>query len=431
MYFVNNLNGGYANTYRTTLVAVAVLATGALTPAAVAAQSPASSAEPRLVDSAALATPAVAAGHLVTASGAPAAGKPVLLMAWPDNDVTDNLEVGDRVNLQPIAQATTTDTGAFTLRLPNNKVLAPFAGADHLVNFEVVADAGDQVGAYSFSRSYLGDGAYAQAPLLREPGDLPAQQGVAAAVTPAAAAAAALTQAPAAQMRVQLQTAGTDADAEQPGSVATTEPVVQKGCTTTLVKNFGNKRGLVGQNYSTASYVWADFVYSAGASSTLGVGWSANGKFGTWKQSGTMSKSSHDYEGFSKTWGKRSAYRFTWFKYGKYHLQCTYGAGYSSWYETRTTSWAGGAESLDVSAVPAGHCVPQEAGSAFTKHTTTAVKWTNGADLSGTIGIDLSIRTGYSDAAKVHFHFNRHRRLCGTGDVPAGHPYQLRAKMPA
>lgn len=43
-----------------------------------------------------------------------------------------------------------------------------------------------------------------------------------------------------------------------------------------------------------------------------------------------------------------------------------------------------------------------------------------GADTSGSIGIDLSSRTGYTSALKLVFTFTSTRQLCGTNDFPGG-----------
>lgn len=408
---------------RAAFVALAVLSAGAITTTGAAAQAD-SSPPPdvaKLPDSASLHVPAVATGNVELPSGEAVAGKPVLLMAWPSNDVTDRLVEGDRINMQPVARATTGSNGNFTLRIADNKNLREFAGKDGLVNFEIIASDGGEVSAHSFSRRLERGPDAAHGPVLTLPGYTHAAGSSANAAAPE-------------KVQMALTLGSHPQGNGAPGATATAQDApVMKSCSSQLQKNLGLKWVLVGQHYSTASYVATDFVYTNGASSSLGVAISANGSYGSWSKSGSISKSTTGSEDYPALHGKSSAYRDTYFKYGRYYVTCYegYPGVASHYYETRPTSWAAGQRTRYPSAPAASKCVPQPKGSSFTKHTSQAVTWTNGADLSATIGIDLSTRTGYSGDAEVKFTFNRNRRLCGTGDYPGGTPYQLLAKMPA
>jgi hypothetical protein len=54
------------------------------------------------------------------------------------------------------------------------------------------------------------------------------------------------------------------------------------------------------------------------------------------------------------------------------------------------------------------------AGSTFNKQTGTAVTFTNGLEISGVIGIDLSTRTGFSRETRIVHEFFRAGQICGT-----------------
>lgn len=79
----------------------------------------------------------------------------------------------------------------------------------------------------------------------------------------------------------------------------------------------------------------------------------------------------------------------------------------------------------DFRAVSSSYCVPEAAGSPFTKTTTAATTWTNGTHLGPVIGIDLSSKTGYSSESAVHFLFTANGRLCGTNGDPGATPGRL------
>lgn len=181
-------------------------------------------------------------------------------------------------------------------------------------------------------------------------------------------------------------------------------------------------------------FVHAASLYGQGQSTTFGVGFSASGKYGTFKSDGTMSKSTTSTVGFATYSGAGYWGRRTQWVPGKYSLWCTgsFGGTTKVGYEVRTYKYAGGATSASwgTGQLPsATKCVPHEKGSFSETITSTAITWTNGFDTSGPIGLDLSARTGYSSTAQAKFKFTRGAgRSCGTADYPAGTPRVLVAK---
>jgi hypothetical protein len=119
---------------------------------------------------------------------------------------------------------------------------------------------------------------------------------------------------------------------------------VPKACSSTLVKNYGPRWVLVGQTYSSTTKVSHTFVYARGASSTLGVGVSASGDFGSFEQGGTVSKANTPTTSFPTYGDHHGVYYKTQFVYGEYHISCAYpgiapqDVRYTDRYEVRARS---------------------------------------------------------------------------------------------
>jgi hypothetical protein len=89
-----------------------------------------------ITDSALLSTPVVAEGALSNTDRTPAGDVSVALYAWPDAATLKSLTVGDTVNLQPVAKATTDSTGKYGLRIASLSSLSPVAAKDGTVNLQ-------------------------------------------------------------------------------------------------------------------------------------------------------------------------------------------------------------------------------------------------------------------------------------------------------
>ena len=115
-----------------------------------------------------------------------------------------------------------------------------------------------------------------------------------------------------------------------------------------------------------------------------------------------------------------AAHDSTQFRYGRYGYWCDTQPGYLK-YQVYARYWSGGSSTYAPSTSPsAPYCVSNTANTTFTKSTTTADNFSTGADTSGSIGIDLSSRTGYTSALKLVFKFTSTRQPCGTNDFPGG-----------
>ena len=140
-------------------------------------------------------------------------------------------------------------------------------------------------------------------------------------------------------------------------------------------------------------------------------------------------RSGHSVD-FPTTVGARSRYHRTKYQFAKYVTsRSAPKAGQIVRYSVRAFKFVTGTSEVSASAVSANHCAPYGAGSGFTANRTRAITWTNGADMSAGVGIDLSAQTGYGSAAKLAWKFPRRAYLCGTADYPREGTFRmLRAK---
>jgi hypothetical protein len=355
----------------------------------------------------------IAAGRLVDRNGAPVPGAELTMLLWPDQEVLGSQQVGDAVNLLQVSAGRTDGSGQFRLSVPSVDSLLTGVGRDDVANFSLVATAPGATTAFGLSRSV----------------DTMTIAGISQRLLAAEPAAESLSLTLGAVARTDSGSPGESSPTPAPE----THGVMQKACFSSYVSDLGNRIALVGQHGSTTPYVTSNFRYSSGSSSTVGVGYSVSGNAGSWSQSGTHTVSSSGTVGFAPKTGAGYWGRRTYFALGKYHITCSdpWGSVYS-YYEARVRTWAGGATTANWGTAPlATRCVPQEANSFFDRERSSAVTWSNGFDTSGSIGIDLSIRTGYSSTATATFKFSKNSRLCGTNDLPGADPKILVARRSA
>ncbi len=319
-------------------------------------------------------------GRLVDAEGQGRAHETVVLYAWPNNDVLRRMKLNDSAPLTPIASASTGSDGRFTLS-PSSQALVSASDRFGNVNADLRA-----VFADGTSQLLTSTGLKRSSDQVNGTSQSTAQVGT-------------------------LHMSETASSARPTQSVALPNA---PSCSTVYKSDLGNRGVWIGGHYSTKSSITHKLVYSEGATSTLGIGVSTSGVFGTFKASGSAVASSTAEESYPSSTGLQHDY--TYFDYGKYALTCD---GVPISYSARVRYFAGGAWTYAPSAAPAAkYCVPQASGSGFTKSTSKAYTDSTGADTSGAIGIDLSSRTGYTSTAKVTFTFHSASSLCGTNGAP-------------
>ncbi|MGW5458517.1 DNRLRE domain-containing protein [Streptomyces sp. NPDC003996] len=429
-----------------------------------------------LTDSSHLTTPIVSSGKVTDSAGTPVSGADVVLYAWPDNDTEATMQEGDSFKLQPVAKAVSDSTGAYALRIANLSSLQPDTDSQGLVNFESVVYTPSAQGRFNFPRRLVTPTTSGSPSFLAAPVDT---GGNAAADAPGADTSSLTATNPdangssdtapvavdlvldtgstvtpyAASMGATDESAPVVEDSDTPvaitdtsafsaptGDTGTDDPGpdydagVPKSCSSTVLKKYGGENVIIGQTYSATSKVSHTFTYAKGATSSLGVGVSGSGTFGSWKSGGTTSKSSTITNSYPSYGDHHGVYYKTQFNYDKYRVDCvTYGitpqdVQYHTHYEVRPTSYFGGAttSSASIPKTMSGTCAKYINGSHFQRTTTSAVTWANGADLAGDVGVNFSTETGYSNTATVDYSFHATRYLCGTaGSVGGSHPHRF------
>jgi hypothetical protein len=173
--------------------------------------------------------------------------------------------------------------------------------------------------------------------------------------------------------------------------------------------------GVIGEVYPGPNST-AQFHYLSDSTSYLGVGVSATGAFGSFRARGTARVSIGGSITFPwQAANSRTVFQST-FGYQRVRVRLAGKAGcVDRGYRVRPHQWEGGALLYAAATTPtANFCEPIAAGATITKGAGTAVTFSNGLDISGVIGIDLSARTGFTERTKIVHHFSRDGQLCGT-----------------
>lgn len=335
-----------------------------------------------------------ARGIVTDSKGNPLSGVRVILYAWPDSKVLSKLRPGDRVPVKRAGSAVTTASGRYAIRVTAPNALRAVAAPNGAVNLEVIAATSAGAGSFSFPRRIIrtGKGMALGSALSGK--------------TPRAASAE----------RADLHLLRLS----RPEATALRSP---RACGWAFLKSYGPEWTVVGATYSIVTGVTQHFTYSNGQSSSLGVGQSSSGKSGSFSESGTDSESSNTTEDYPTFSNKIAIEYKTQFVYGEYGYSC--GSGFIS-YMAKPTSYAGGAEYSKTGSRVAEWCVWQNAGTTFTKSTTSAYTFSAGLSISA-IGLTLTAQTGYDTGATISYHFTVRHLLCGRNDFPGGSPGLIQA----
>lgn len=371
---------------------------------------------PEIVDSASLHSPVLISETIVDSRGEPfPAGTRVVVWAYPNSEVIELMNVGDSIQAVPVAKALLGEGGSYAIRLKDAAGIQRFMSKARSVDFEIRAVDGDRYAAYSFSKSVRD---LAGRPILVND-DVDENDKVALAGAAQRPDVAPIVSLPSNPAILHLS----------PG-----EAVVNKTdvCGETLVANLGSKAVVVGGTYTTASGASAKFTYVSGASSSLGVGYSTSGSYGTYSASGTWAKSSTS----SIDFGTRSgSYLYkTYFQYGKYSQWCypVYNPAAKTIYayKVHASAFNGGSAVTASSAPSASYCFPFALGTSVSKSTTSAYTWSSGASLSSSIGVNLSSKTGYTTTAKLTYTNSSggNKQICGTNRMWGNTPLRAVAK---
>jgi hypothetical protein len=307
----------------------------------------------------------------------------ITLVAWPRNDVLAQLNVGDEAKLGPAAETDSNSDGSFTLSVADETSLTPYVDTDGTVNFQLVATTSQGSTSRAFARRLSVDRGLASWTSVND--SEPAPETLAIGPTEAVGG----TAAPLAADKTGI-------------------------CITTVIANYDLRLDVIGEVY-TGAHTTADLKYLSGSSSTLGVGYSVSGAYGSWSQSGTSSATQNFAVDFPTQTTNRNTVFESNFGWQKTRFTC---AGQQS-YNLRQVEFQGGSTYYTAASAPtANYCTSYVGGTGVTKDTANAITFSNGAKLGSVVGIDLSSKTGFNSSTKISFTFATTGLLCGTDAYP-------------
>lgn len=360
-------------------------------------------------------------GIATRSDGSPfSAGAPVALFATT-RDRGDSA-VGESMESVRVGTSRVGAGGAFAVTIHDLASVEALADESAVVDLEIRAVDGAQLAPYSISRkiTHVEDRVLLTDPAVDE------EQ------------ASARSADPAEPLRITSTTnvgsapdagVGDDRTVAATGSSGAT-PMTQI-CGETKTKNLGTRRVIVGATYATARSTTGKFTYKAGASSSLGVAYSASGRSGTWSKAGSTSRSSTAGVSFgSRTGG--NAYS-TYFTYGQYAQWCRpLGSSKNNVYNhvVKANGYAGGSHVKKAPVPSARYCTPLSRRDTVTRKTTTSNTWSNAVNFSGPLGVNLTAKTGWSSSASMSYTNNSSstKRICGTNGYWGGTPVRAVTK---
>jgi hypothetical protein len=351
---------------------------------------------PGLRASEAVSGPDLIGGRLVDRVGRGVPGR-LLVLAWPTSEVLSGAHVGGNVKTIPVAKATAGRDGHFTLRVDPRAPIGEFMERDGTVNFTLVGQFGtarDRGTSFAFPRRFE---RHSQAESRWvDPGWSPMSG-------------------PPGRLEVTLSTVRAF-EAPRRGLSPQVPSPDDFGCPNFVRATYDQVVTVVGETYPGPNAT-VKFTYQKSSESTLGVGASATGSYGSFSASGTSSRTSTamvDYPG--KGVKSKFIYEST-YQYKKFEVWVPWDFGCMPFdYEARPTAYQGAVLGYNACCAPvADTCSVVAFPSTLTKDSASAITFSNGVKLTGPIGIDLSAKTGFTTTTKAAYTFIRPGRLCGEG----------------
>jgi hypothetical protein len=337
--------------------------------------------------------PVLAEGHLLDRAGLPSPGR-VTAIAWPRTDVLGALAIGGSVKTAPVAKALAGQDGAFALRIDPSVPIQQFMEDNGTINLSLRGEANGSKTVFDFSRRL----------------DRSLATWVDATWSP--------DRGPARLLDVTLTL---DRPAGAPAN-AVPVPAYKDGmCPNAVIDTYNDQWHTNGEVYPGPNAT-GQFNYIVGSSATLGVGYSVNGTYGSFSQSGTLTTSSsvtttypqafaNQYQVTETSWQYKKFAIYNWYEF--------YGC-LLDYYSVRPTAYWAGSRVHYIGGPPFSPqgCAPQTAGVTQTKDMAAAVTFTNGVDLQAAIGLSVSSQTGFNQQTKTTYTFGPPGSLCG--DTPDG-----------
>jgi hypothetical protein len=385
---------------------------------------------PGIVDSQMVGGEAAVHGRVLLPGGEPASHATLYLAAWPSVETLAPMREGDGLELKPIAKTRAAADGTYALRIDPKLSLDDLWSGSGTMDVDIVARLGDDYVTYAFSiTSHESD-----------PDDLGVavvNRGTRTTVQPILVDLE-LGHPDRARLanplqHDELQHQHTGAPKGTPANDVTADgyqPMHHGLCPggAGLKEHLGNRPVRVGAIHISASGKQMRFTYGGSAESSLGVGVSSSGNFGTFSASGTVTRTRSHQTTFPWYTSITSRVLETYFSYGKYCVNLNEGGppgAYHHHYVVRAIQHEGGTKGFNISQIspPLANCITyNEPGSGGEKVTTNATTWAAGVSV---LGASLSSRTGFRTNAKQEYKFDTPGRLCGTHDTPNGAPRRL------
>jgi hypothetical protein len=193
--------------------------------------------------------------------------------------------------------------------------------------------------------------------------------------------------------------------------------VIPGSCTTQFLGNQGSITTAVGQSYSTDAYDSLDFFYGQGQSSSVSIGYSASGSYGSFSIDGNTSVSSTGGVPFDTQYGKTNVYWRTQFEWGLWKTTCV--SKFSTiYYQTCPYYWQPNSNIYHPGniALPP-YCTPERANTSPYYDTTTASTIHKAFSV---LGFEADATTGYNTTAKMTWNYGEKGYLCGNTPTPGG-----------
>lgn len=342
---------------------VAVLLTAPLITTAAASSIAHASSSPRSL-------PTWAHGS-ITGAG-PHNGVRLELVAWPRGKI----RVGQKVHLQVVGKATSSSSGSYAI---HSSVALPKG----IHNLEVLAHSPKAVGAFSFPRKIAAGGR-----ALGVDGS--------ASTRPVTA-------------NIHMMAL--------PKSALSAVPEDFNICfaTTKKIREIGQELVDVGGLYSLMPDGKMQLTYSAGSSTTIGVGVSAAlpEGVGSFTAGGTFTETTSGAEKFPALVGK-IVNEQTPYTFGEYTNVC------GLLHQVQPEIWATGLHKVNVKPPPIDKCGENlGGGGTFTRKSGTAGTFKAGVDLKKVIGISLSAQSGYNKQVSITYTApSEGGFMCGSNNLP-------------
>lgn len=183
---------------------------------------------------------------------------------------------------------------------------------------------------------------------------------------------------------------------------------------------FNAKTALVVARSDTKGIV-VHYNYVSGSSSTLGVGVSPTGSFGTFSYSGTRSLSNDSGLTFDNI-ENASKVLWTYARYAQFRdfLYTDKGGQGICRVLAKPIGFAVGTDKTNAGgfSVAQSNCAPFAKNTGYSGHTQRAVTWSDGVSSAASLGLNLSSQTGYSDEGRLDYTFGKRGELCGQYAYP-------------